>query len=85
MQSKKANTTDKSKDRLAYIDFDGEPLNAGHSYREYKSIDRKRSAAKINPCKHRKVAVTMRCASGCHEVKVYFVKGMVKLKGSLNG
>lgn len=83
MQKQKGTT--KSKDRLAYIDFDGEPINAGHTYREYKAIDRKRTATKINPCKHRKVAVTMRCASGCHEVRVYFVKGMVKLKGSLNG
>ena len=79
---KDARPTEKKKkegrDRLAYLDFDGEKLNPGKNYKDYKREDRAKKKAFKNPCKHRRVAVTMRCASGCHEVKVYFRRGMIK-------
>ena len=61
----------------AVIDFDGEIINQGKNYRDYKREAKLKKKTKKNPCKHRKVMKTLRCTC-CHEVKVAFVRSMVK-------
>lgn len=65
------------RERLAYIDFDGEDLNPGKNFKDYKREAKAKKKAFKNPCKHGKVMRTLRC-TGCHEVAVKFVRGMVK-------
>lgn len=65
------------RDRLAYIDYDGQKLNAGKNYKDYKREKKAKKKAFINPCKHAKVMRTERCTC-CHVVAVKFVRGMVK-------
>lgn len=65
------------RDRLAYIDFDGEKLSPGKNYKDYKRARKLKKKLFKNPCKHNKVMRTLRC-TGCHQVHVVFVRGMVK-------
>lgn len=67
----------RGRNKLAYVDYNGEQMAKGKNYKEYKREIRAKKKVYKNPCKHPSVMLTNRCQC-CFEVCVTIRNGMVK-------
>lgn len=66
------------KQKITVVPFpDGEKINQGKNYKDYRREHNQKLKKWVNPCKHKKVMLTQRCDC-CNEVRVKYVRGMVK-------